>query len=199
MQLTALPSQRLEQSDALHGVCGKLACRLDLILFGDYEGARSCSSSLRAPRLASSASALYTLGSFAKLYIIQASVNLSIGRKLPASLPPQPIRFRNVHFSYPSRPDSPILRGVNLDIERGRSIAIAGGSGSGKSTLVNLLVRYYDPSSGRIEYGPEDIKDYTPESWRERVSIVPQDPALFSQTIAENSKTSFSLCHLAFC
>jgi len=115
-----------------------------------------------------------------------ASVNLSIGRKLPASLPPQPIRFRNVHFSYPSRPDSPILRGVNLDIERGRSIAIAGGSGSGKSTLVNLLVRYYDPSSGRIEYGPEDIKDYTPESWRERVSIVPQDPALFSQTIAEN-------------
>lgn len=115
-------------------------------------------------------------------------MQLSVGKKLPSSLPPQPIRFRDVHFSYPSRPDSPILRGVNLDIQRGRSIAIAGGSGSGKSTLVNLLVRYYDPQSGRIDYGDDDIKAYTPESWRDRVSIVPQDPALFSQTIAENSE-----------
>ena len=53
---------------------------------------------------------------------------------------------------------------------------------------MNLLVRYYDPQSGRIDYGEEDIKSYTPESWRDRVSIVPQDPALFSQTIAENSE-----------
>lgn len=75
---------------------------------------------------------------------------------------------------------------MNLSIERGRSVAIAGGSGSGKSTLVNLLVRYYDPSSGSISYGSEDVRAYTPESWRARVSIVPQDPALFSQTVAEN-------------
>lgn len=114
------------------------------------------------------------------------SVYLSEGQRLPVTSGPRTISFRNVHFSYPSRPDSPILRGVDLSIERGRSIAIAGGSGSGKSTLVNLLVRYYDPVSGSIAYGADDIRDLTPESWRERVSIVPQDPALFSQTVAEN-------------
>jgi ATP-binding cassette subfamily B (MDR/TAP) protein 10 len=116
----------------------------------------------------------------------QTSVYLSEGQRLPVTSGPRTISFRNVHFSYPSRPDSPILRGVDLSIERGRSIAIAGGSGSGKSTLVNLLVRYYDPISGSITYGADDIRDLTPESWRERVSIVPQDPALFSQTVAEN-------------
>ena len=84
-------------------------------------------------------------------------------------------------------------------------MSIAGGSGSGKSTLANLLVRYYDPSSGRVLYGEENIRSYTPESWRQRIAIVPQvcpcsfhrgcsidsslclqDPALFSNTIAEN-------------
>lgn len=49
-------------------------------------------------------------------------------------------------------------------------------------------MRYYDPSSGRVLYGDEDIRSFTPESWRQRIAIVPQDPALFSNTIAENSE-----------
>jgi ABC-type multidrug transport system fused ATPase/permease subunit len=113
-------------------------------------------------------------------------VNLGEGIKLPTSTPPRPLSFSNVTFKYPSRPDTPILDGVDFTLQRGRSVAIAGGSGSGKSTIVNLLVRYYDPSSGSIKFGDEDIRTFTPESWRDRVSIVPQDPALFSQTIAEN-------------
>lgn len=71
----------------------------------------------------------------------------------------------------------------------GSIVSIAGGSGSGKSTLANLLVRYYDPTSGRVLYGDENIRDYTAESWRNRIAIVPQDPALFSATIAENSSS----------
>lgn len=94
---------------------------------------------------------------------------------MPYASPPRSLTFSNVHFSYPSRPDSPVLRGVDFKLERGRSVAIAGGSGSGKSTIVNLLVRYYDPSAGQIRYGDEDIQIYTPESWRDRVSIVPQE------------------------
>ncbi|GAA5855011.1 hypothetical protein JCM8547_002344 [Rhodosporidiobolus lusitaniae] len=114
------------------------------------------------------------------------TVHLGKGIPLPVTTPPRRLVFDNVRFSYPSRPNAEILRGVNLLIEPGTITSIAGGSGSGKSTLANLLVRYYDPSSGRILYGDEDIKSFTPESWRKRIAIVPQDPALFSSTIAEN-------------
>lgn len=79
----------------------------------------------------------------------------------------------------------------------GSIVSVAGGSGSGKSTLANLLVRYYDPQSGKLLYGDENIRDYTPESWRDRIAIVPQDPALFSVTIAENSEFFFAFLHLS--
>ncbi|KAK4699123.1 hypothetical protein P7C70_g7144, partial [Phenoliferia sp. Uapishka_3] len=114
------------------------------------------------------------------------SVVLGVGKVLPVSTPPRRLIFDDVHFSYPSRPSVPILRGVNLSIEPGSIVSIAGGSGSGKSTLANLLVRFYDPSSGRVMYGEDNIRDYTPESWRNRIAIVPQAPALFTATIAEN-------------
>ncbi|KAL8286490.1 hypothetical protein RQP46_004507 [Phenoliferia psychrophenolica] len=114
------------------------------------------------------------------------SVTLGVGKVLPVTTPPRRLVFDDVHFSYPSRPSVPILRGVNLSIEPGTIVSVAGGSGSGKSTLANLLVRFYDPSSGRVMYGDENIRDYTPESWRNRIAIVPQQPALFTATIAEN-------------
>ncbi|KAK4055100.1 ATP-binding cassette permease mdl1 [Microbotryomycetes sp. JL201] len=114
------------------------------------------------------------------------SVQLGQGTVLPVTAPPRRLVFDDVHFAYPSRPTTDILRGVNLVIEPGTITSIAGGSGSGKSTLANLLIRYYDPTAGRVLYGDEDIRTYTPESWRKRIAIVPQDPALFSNTIAEN-------------
>lgn len=115
------------------------------------------------------------------------TVQLGVGRPLPPTTPPRRIIFDDVHFAYPSRPNAEVLRGVNLSIEPGRIVSIAGGSGSGKSTIANMLERYYDPTSGRVLYGDDNIADYTPESWRQRIAIVPQDPALFSATIAENS------------
>ncbi|POY70519.1 hypothetical protein BMF94_6433 [Rhodotorula taiwanensis] len=114
------------------------------------------------------------------------TVQLGVGRPLPITTPPRRIIFDDVHFAYPSRPGSEVLRGVNLSIEPGTIISIAGGSGSGKSTIANLLERYYDPTQGRVLYGDDNIAEYTPESWRQRIAIVPQDPALFSATIAEN-------------
>ncbi|GAA5991333.1 hypothetical protein JCM11641_004802 [Rhodosporidiobolus odoratus] len=120
------------------------------------------------------------------------TVHLGRGLPLPVTTPPRRLVFDNVRFAYPSRPGNEILKGVNLEIQPGTITSIAGGSGSGKSTLANLLIRYYDPSSGRVLYGEEDIKDYSPESWRQRIAIVPQDPALFSCTIAENSTSSSS-------
>lgn len=114
------------------------------------------------------------------------SVVLGEGKELPVSTPPRKLVFDNVRFEYPSRPNHEILKGVNLTIEPGTIVAIAGGSGSGKSTLANLLVRFYDPNSGRVLYGEDNIRDYTPESWRKRVAMVPQDSACFSATISEN-------------
>ncbi|KAK4057664.1 ATP-binding cassette permease mdl1 [Microbotryomycetes sp. JL221] len=130
------------------------------------------------------------LGASARVFeLIDAkpvSVRLGQGTVLPVTAPPRRLVFDDVHFAYPSRPTTDILKGVNLVIEPGTITSIAGGSGSGKSTLANLLVRYYDPTGGHVLYGDEDIRNYTPESWRQRIAIVPQDPALFSNTIAEN-------------
>ncbi len=114
------------------------------------------------------------------------SVVLGQGKALPIATPPRKLVFDNVKFAYPSRPQAQILRGVNLTIEPGTTTSIAGGSGSGKSTIANLLMRFYDPTSGKLLYGDENVREFTPESWRQQVAIIPQDTALFSATIAEN-------------
>ncbi|KIY65318.1 hypothetical protein CYLTODRAFT_379636 [Cylindrobasidium torrendii FP15055 ss-10] len=94
--------------------------------------------------------------------------------------------FENVRFEYPSRKGVEILKDLSLDIGVGESVAVVGKSGSGKSSIQALLLRYYDPVEGRVTYGGEDIRDYTVSSWRSLIGIVPQDPVLFTGTIASN-------------
>uniref|UniRef100_A0AAR5Q7B0 Iron-sulfur clusters transporter ABCB7, mitochondrial n=1 Tax=Dendroctonus ponderosae TaxID=77166 RepID=A0AAR5Q7B0_DENPD len=94
------------------------------------------------------------------------------------------IEFENVSFDY--GPGKSILNGLNLTIEPGKKIAIVGGSGSGKTTLVRLLYRFFEPSTGRILIGGQDIKDVDLESLRKSISIVPQDSVLFHDTILHN-------------
>ncbi|EFA04501.1 iron-sulfur clusters transporter ABCB7, mitochondrial [Tribolium castaneum] len=94
------------------------------------------------------------------------------------------IRFENVSFSY--GPGKDILKDLNFTIAPGKKVAIIGGSGSGKSTIVRLLYRFYEPSSGRILIGNQDIRDVDLESLRRAISIVPQDSVLFHDTIKHN-------------
>lgn len=94
------------------------------------------------------------------------------------------IGFRGVSFAYPSSPA--ILRGVSFHIPAGMRVGIVGPSGAGKSTLVNLLTRFLDPSDGTVLLDGRDVRDYRLPDLRSQFAIVPQDPQLFSTTIAEN-------------
>ncbi|NXB19755.1 MDR1 protein, partial [Rhagologus leucostigma] len=96
------------------------------------------------------------------------------------------IEFRNIHFSYPSRPDLKILKGLNLKVQTGKTIALVGASGCGKSTTVQLLQRFYDPDQGEITLDGRDIRTLNTKWLRENIGIVSQEPVLFATTIAEN-------------
>jgi ABC-type multidrug transport system fused ATPase/permease subunit len=95
------------------------------------------------------------------------------------------IRFENVTFTYPNG-TAPAVVEVNLDIPKGKSIAIVGHNGSGKTTLLALLPRFYDPQEGRILIDGIDIRHATLRSLRSQISIVTQDSVIFPGTIAEN-------------
>ncbi|CAL2042115.1 unnamed protein product [Caenorhabditis brenneri] len=96
------------------------------------------------------------------------------------------ITVENVHFTYPSRPDVPILRGMNLRVNAGQTVALVGSSGCGKSTIISLLLRYYDVLKGKISIDGVDVRDINLEFLRTNVAVVSQEPALFNCTIEEN-------------
>ncbi|KAK3312060.1 P-loop containing nucleoside triphosphate hydrolase protein [Apodospora peruviana] len=95
------------------------------------------------------------------------------------------IQFQDVHFKYPTR-DVPIFQGINLTIEEGQFAAIVGASGSGKTSIVSLLERFYDVTKGRILFNGQDISDTSIPEHRRLLSLVSQEPALFSGTMREN-------------
>uniref|UniRef100_A0A452US15 P-type phospholipid transporter n=1 Tax=Ursus maritimus TaxID=29073 RepID=A0A452US15_URSMA len=96
------------------------------------------------------------------------------------------LEFKNVHFSYPSRKEVKILKGLSLKVESGQTVALVGNSGCGKSTTVQLLQRLYDPDEGRISIDGQDIRTFNVRYLREIIGVVSQEPVLFSTTIAEN-------------
>ncbi|KAF7096990.1 hypothetical protein CFC21_098862 [Triticum aestivum] len=96
------------------------------------------------------------------------------------------IHLEDVHFSYPLRSDVDVLNGLDLVIECGKVTALVGSSGAGKSTVVQLLARYYEPTQGRITVAGEDIRIFDKREWSQIVSLVNQDPVLFSASVGEN-------------
>ncbi len=94
--------------------------------------------------------------------------------------------FQDVAFTYPSRKEIQVLKGVNVVAEKGETIAIVGPSGSGKSTFVALLLRFYDPESGKILIDGKDARDFPLTDLRNNMAIVPQDVLLFGGSIKEN-------------
>jgi len=96
------------------------------------------------------------------------------------------ITLEGVSFAYPSRPDHPSLGPMTIAVKPGERIAIVGPSGAGKSTLVQLVARFYDPTAGRVLIDGVDIREVALDDLRSRIALVPQDPVIFSGTIADN-------------
>jgi ATP-binding cassette subfamily B protein len=109
-------------------------------------------------------------------------------RDLPGAVQAPPlrgaVRFEQVSFAY--HPGRPVLEGVDYEIAAGQRVALVGPSGIGKSTLVHLLLRFYDPSAGRVLIDGRDVREYTLASLRSQVSVVLQDTVLFAASVRDN-------------
>ncbi|XP_072548370.1 ATP-dependent translocase ABCB1 [Salminus brasiliensis] len=96
------------------------------------------------------------------------------------------VRFQDVHFKYPSRPDVPVLQGLRLRVKKGQTLALVGSSGCGKSTTIQLLERFYDPVRGTVMLDDNDSKQLNIHWLRSQIGIVSQEPVLFDCSLAEN-------------
>ncbi|XP_072958940.1 ABC transporter B family member 11-like [Typha angustifolia] len=96
------------------------------------------------------------------------------------------IEFRDVHFSYPTRPDEQIFRGFCLSIQSGTTVALVGESGSGKSTVISLIERFYDPQAGEVLIDNTDLRKFQLRWIRGKIGLVSQEPVLFAGSIRDN-------------
>ncbi len=97
------------------------------------------------------------------------------------------ISFKNVNFTYPTRPEVQVLTNLDLSFEAGTTVALVGSSGCGKSTIIQLIERFYDPDSGSVFIDDSmDIKTVNVKSWRKQVGLVAQEPALFQASVRDN-------------
>jgi len=104
----------------------------------------------------------------------------------PTSIQIEGISFKDINFSYPTRPDVQVLKNLSFDLKKGQTLALVGKSGSGKSTVASLLMRFYGTDSGSISTGAYNVRDLDLQSWRKSLALVPQDVLLFGGTIGEN-------------
>ncbi len=96
------------------------------------------------------------------------------------------VAFDQVRFAYPTRPETTVIDGISFTVRPGEKVAIVGPSGAGKSTLFHLMLRFYDPSAGRVTFDGVALNAADPVELRHRIALVPQDTAIFAATVREN-------------
>ncbi|MFQ3200576.1 MAG: ATP-binding cassette subfamily B protein [Zhongshania sp.] len=128
-------------------------------------------------------------GATERLLELLAAENLVPSPEQPLSLPVAPpgnLQFDAVNFSYPSRPEQRAIDNLTLNIAPGSSVALVGSSGAGKSTLVDLILRFYDVQGGAIRFDGIDIRELSLDDLRSQIAMVPQQPVLFTGSVADN-------------
>ena len=108
---------------------------------------------------------------------------------MPLALPAKSagaVRFDNVTFRYPTRPDFKALNGFSLDVAGGEAVALVGPSGAGKSTVFQLMLRFFEAQAGSIRFDGVDITQLDPVALRRHIAVVSQEPVIFSGSIAAN-------------
>ncbi len=160
---------------------------VQFLLFAVYAGVAAASLSEMWSEVQRAA------GAMERLVELQQATPAIVAPALPQSLPAvQPgvkaghVRFEHVRFHYPSRPETPALDDFSLSIAPGETVAFVGPSGAGKSTTFQLLLRFYDPQSGRVILDGVDIARADPLAVRQRIGLVPQDTVLFGTSAREN-------------
>jgi ATP-binding cassette subfamily B protein len=96
------------------------------------------------------------------------------------------LRFEQVSFAYPSHPEAPVLREFDAAVDPGETVALVGPSGAGKSSVFQLLMRFYDPTAGRVRFDGVDLRELDPAALRARIGLVPQEPVIFSANAWDN-------------
>jgi len=115
----------------------------------------------------------------------QAAIDISEGEHSPAKIDGH-IEFKNVKFSYPTRPKQPVLQGLTFTAPKGKITALVGSSGGGKSSIVSLITRLYEKNDGEILLDGVDVRKYSHESLHRLVTVVQQEPVLFARSIQKN-------------
>ncbi|EFR03264.1 ATP-dependent permease MDL2 [Nannizzia gypsea CBS 118893] len=126
-------------------------------------------------------------GAASRLFELQdrrPKISPTVGDKVTSAR--GPITFKNVAFSYPTRPAVTIFKDLDFEIPQGSNVAIVGPSGGGKSTIASLLLRFYNPTQGQVLINGKDVATMNAKSLRRKIGIVAQEPVLFSGSIAEN-------------
>jgi ATP-binding cassette subfamily B protein len=160
---------------------------VQFLLFAGYAGVAAASLSEMWSEVQRAA------GAMERLVELQQATPAIVAPPNPVALPAVAagskaghVRFEQVRFNYPSRPDSPALDGFSLEIAPGETVAFVGPSGAGKSTTFQLLLRFYDPQDGRVVLDGVDIASADPLAVRRRIGLVPQDTVLFGTSAREN-------------
>ena len=125
-------------------------------------------------------------GRLAELLAMESNIRVPAH---PRALPEPPrgiISFEKVTFNYPSKPETAALEDFSLDVAAGETVALVGPSGAGKSTVAQLLLRFFDPGTGRVLVDGVDIREVDPRDLRSRLAVVPQETVIFGTSAMEN-------------
>lgn len=137
-----------------------------------------------------------TANAIAEIFLYVPKINTKGGDKVtPETIEDGSITLTDIEFTYPTKQDISVIKGASIVVGKNKTVALVGTSGCGKSTIIQLVERFYDPDVGSVKYGHQSIKELEPESYKQNMAIVQQEPILFSGSIRDN--ITYGLDHVA--